>query len=282
MVRFSQLATILPLLLLVACSSQPAREATRSDFTIDELKQRAEYANEAGAHAEALAGYTKILSKDPENMESLIGAGETLLAIGKPERAGGYFIRALALQPKNIDAREGRALAWLMAGSYVDARMSLKNLVEDGVERWRVWNALGIIDDLFGDYADAVSNYRRAIQLAPERTMLQNNLGYSLLMNREYSQAESVLDTALKAAPTNARIVNNLAMSIAWQGRYEEAVNQLQLVMGEAEANNNAGYVAYLAGDYSEAEAMFKKALRLKPSYYKRAAKNLELVHKKR
>lgn len=272
---------LVPLILLTACASTPPVEVGK-EFTIDELKQRAEVASYAGEHRDALWQYMQILDKTPDDIDALNGAGESLLAADKAVRAEGYFVRALRQNPLDTRAREGRALSWLMQGSYAAAQKSLLNLVDDGVEHWRVWNALGIISDLFGEYENSITHYKKAIALSDNRAILQNNLGYSLMMNREFKVAEEVLLKALKLAPSNPRIVNNLALTIAWQGRYDEALQYLSLVMDEASANNNVGYVAYLNEQYDDAENMFRKAMRLKPSYYKRAAANLDLTIKKK
>ena len=272
---------LLPLMLLVACASKPQVDVG-IEFTIEELKQRAEVSSYAGKHRDALWNYMQILAKTPEDIDALNGAGESLLTADQAERAENYFVRALKQDPLNVRAREGRSLAWLMQGSYAAAQKSLLNLVDDGVEHWRVWNALGIISDLFGTYSDSVLHYKKAISLSQNRAMLHNNLGYSLMMNREFNAAEDVLLKALKLAPAKSRIVNNLALAIAWQGRYNEAIQHLTLVMDEASANNNVGYVAYLNAQYDDAENMFRKAMRLKSTYYKRAASNLDLTLRKK
>lgn len=274
---------LLATLLVAACASQPQLEGGAGrEFTIDELKQRAEVANYAGAYRDALLQYQQILDKDPDNLEALIGAGEALLAASQPLRAENYFERALVIDTQNIQAREARALSWLMSGKYAAAQKSLLNLVDDGVDRWRVWNGLGVIADLDGDYAKAAGYYQKAIALVPDRAMLHNNLGYSQIMVHNYAAAEDSLNIALQLAPENLRVVNNLSISIAWQRRYNEAVDQLKSAMDEASSYNNVGYVAYLNGDYSLAEEFFRKAMRIRPSYYKRAASNLELVLRKK
>lgn len=273
---------LLSTLALTACASQPQLEGGNGrEFTIDELKQRAEVASYAGAYSDALVQYQQILDKEPDNVEALIGAGEALLAATQPVRADNYFERALKIDSKNIQAREARALSWLMSGKYAAAQKSLLNLVDDGVDRWRVWNALGVIADLDGDYARSAGYYQKAIALASEKAMLHNNLGYSQIMGHNYAQAEASLRNALLLEPGNPRAVNNLSISIAWQKRYNEAVEQLKSVMDEPSSYNNVGYVAYLNGDYTLAEEFFRKAMRLRPSYYKRAASNLELVLRK-
>lgn len=282
MLKVCRRLLLLSTVVLMACASQPQLEGGAGrEFTIDELKQRAEVAGYAGAYSDALVQYQQILEKEPDNVGALIGAGEALLSATQPVRANNYFERALMIDSKNIQAREARALSWLMSGKYAAAQKSLLNLVDDGVDRWRVWNALGVIADLDGDYTKSAEYYQKAIILVPEKAMLHNNLGYSRIMDHNYPDAEASLRNALMLEPGNARVVNNLSISIAWQQRYNDAVEQLKSVMDEPSSYNNVGYVAYLNGDYSVAEDFFRKAMRLRPSYYKRAASNLELVLRK-
>ena len=48
----------------------------------------------------------------------------------------------------------------------------------------------------------------------------------------------------------------------------------------EAEAYrlNNAGYMAYLGGNLDAARSYYSKAIKLSPSYFERASRNLELL----
>lgn len=271
---------LLTTVFLTACASQPQLEGRAgTDFTIDELKQRAESATYSGAHRDALLRYQQILEKEPDNVAALIGAGEALLAADQNLRSEIYFERALKLEPLNPHAREARALAWLMSGNYAAAKKSLLNMVDDGVDRWRMWNALGIVADIFGDYQVAAGYYEKSLAVAPHRAMLLNNLGYSRMMSRQYADAETVLKEAVTSEPGNLRAVNNLALSVAWQGRYADAIDVLAAVMDMASANNNVGYIAYLRGDYQQSKVFFEKAVRLRPVYYVKAAKNLEMVN---
>lgn len=273
---------IITSLLVISCASQPSLDVEDEEgFTIDELKSSAEMATYAGAYRDALLKYQAILRKEPENIKALNGVGESLMAAEQPERAILYFERALKVEPSNVDARKGRALSWLMQAKYADAKISLLNLVDDGVADWRVWNALGVIADLDAEYDVSTSYYQRAIVAEPGNAMLYNNLGYSQIMGHSYAEAEATLNEALLYAPGDQRIVNNLAMAIAWQKRYEDAVDRLDVVMDAAASYNNVGYVAYLNSDYAIAEEYFRKAMSLRPSFYKRAATNLELIKKK-
>lgn len=267
-------------MLLTACASTPRAEVGK-EFSIDELKQRAEVASYAGAHRDALWHFMQILDKTPDDIDALNGAGESLLAADEAVRAERYFERVLKLDPLNVKAREGRALSWLMQGNYASAKTTLDNLVDDGVQLWRVWNGLGVINDLLGNYEAALDNYQNAIALAPESATLYNNLGYSQIMAHDYVGAEISLKKALLLAPDNLRALNNLALCNAWMARYDEAIELLSSIMDAASANNNIGYIAYLREDYLRAKELFEKAMRLRPSYYKKAANNLEMVNRK-
>ncbi len=280
--KFTKLSLIVPVLLLVGCATQPKIEGSNEpDFTIEELKERAELASHAGAHKDALLQYQKILASDPDNIDALIGSAESLMAADQPKRAENYLERALKLDKLNPQAREARAICWLMQGDHAAAKKSLLNLQDDGIDTWRIWNSLGVIADIKGDFTAAVGHYKRALAQMPDRAMLYNNLGFSQIMAHDYPAAEASLRKALLLKPGNLRIVNNLALAIAWQGRYDEAVDLLSEVMPVAEAHNNIGYAAYLRDDFSKAKIHFLDALDLSPTFYKKAASNLDLVNRK-
>jgi Flp pilus assembly protein TadD len=105
-----------------------------------------------------------------------------------------------------------------------------------------------------------------------------NNLGYSLMMSKQYPAAEKVFREGLNYEPGFFRIRNNLAISLAWQSRFEEAIDILVKVVKYEVAYNNIGYIAMLNNQYLVAKNYFKKAMFISPSYYVRAARNLEKV----
>jgi tetratricopeptide (TPR) repeat protein len=97
-----------------------------------------------------------------------------------------------------------------------------------------------------------------------------------IIRPHQYPAAEKVFLEGLNYAPGFFRIRNNLAISLAWQSRYDEAISVLVKVVKHEIAYNNIGYIAMLNKQYSVVENYFKKALFISPSYYVRAARNLE------
>ena len=66
-------------------------------------------------------------------------------------------------------------------------------------------------------------------------------------------------------------------MALAWQGKYVEALtgirkDEMPVML------NNVGYIAMKRGDYEFAEAYLSQAMQMSPSYYAKAAENLEYL----
>ena len=59
---------------------------------------------------------------------------------------------------------------------------------------------------------------------------------------------------------------------------FKRALGQFRLGTDEAGSYNNMGYVYYQAGMYDEARKSFQKAIKLSPTWYTKAATNLEGV----
>jgi Flp pilus assembly protein TadD len=62
-------------------------------------------------HAEALAAFSAILERHPQNVKALNGAGIALDAIGRHQEAQEHYNRALAVAPEDRAARNNLALS---------------------------------------------------------------------------------------------------------------------------------------------------------------------------
>jgi Tfp pilus assembly protein PilF len=67
-------------------------------------------------------------------------------------------------------------------------------------------------------------------------------------------------------------------MLYARRGWYEDAMRTLTRAMDKPKAYNEVGYIAYRNGDLIEAEQLLSEAIRLSPTYYQAAYRNLEVV----
>lgn len=82
----------------------------------------------------------------------------------------------------------------------------------------------------------------------------------------------------MRNAPDDLTTRSNLAFSIALQGRYDEAMKVYESLYEESVAANNVGYAALLRDDGETASRYFRTAIKLDPSFYRKAANNLKRV----
>lgn len=266
------------ILAVAACVSVPSEPGPPPPVPVATLRKQAQAAVNRGDMSDALLAYQALLERDPNDLEALSKIGELQSAAGYPAAAEAYFDKVLQQRPKDFATLEERGIARLKQRKYLAAQEDLTAAVKGDAKRWRALNALGVLADLGGRGQEAQGYYRRALAILPGSPELLNNLGFSLMSSGDYRAAEGVLRRALRVAPHSKRIANDLSMSIAWQGRYIEAVQTASAVLGAAAAYNNVGYVALLRKDRVTAEAYFRKAINLSPTYYAIAQRNLSRV----
>lgn len=199
--------------------------------------------------------------------------GQLALAEGNDGEAYLQYRKARDADAKDCVAWEGMGLAALGLQRPNAAKAALDAATRLCPDRWQSWNALGVVADLSGDWAAGRLAYGTALRLAPAQPAILNNFGYSLLLQRRFAEAEDMLRKAKAIAPGDARIASNLDLAEAGLGKPIVAQDNAQ-----AYRLNNAGYMAYLGGNLDAARAYFTAAMKLSPSYFGRAAANLELV----
>ena len=238
---------------------------------------KAQNALDAGDHIEAHQKFSRVIEVDKDNPDALIGLGESLLLGGEPEKALGVFAKVEQVSDRKADALQGQGLALLAMGNVGKSQEVLESALEKNPELWRTWNALGSIKDQNGEGEEARRYYDRALEINSGGIAAINNKGMSYLLEQRYADAEAEFKEALRRAPGTAAARSNLRLALAWQGKYVEALTgaskeEMPVVL------NNLGYIATKRGDYDFAEAYLSQAIELSPSYYAKAAQNLEFV----
>lgn len=261
-------------LLLTACAGKQA--PVDDTPSLADIRRQADLAWQYGNYSAAIDGYRAILQTDSTNRDALIGIGNAWLGLGDSAHALIAFEAVLKLEPGAIDALEGRGLARLGSGQHADqASVDFEAVLAIDPLRWRALNGMAMQADLLGQYDAARAWYTRAIAARPEEATLWNNYGWSRVMAHDYVEAEQLLGEAL-ARKSSLRFNANLAVAIAWQGDYERALHTARRTATDYAAYNDIGYIALLRGDTAIAIDYFQEAIDRNPSWFERAATNLE------
>lgn len=238
---------------------------------------RAEAMLDAGQYVQAGAKFQSVLKKEPENFEARLGAAEAALGVGDLAEALAGFESVMEAPAYRAKGLQGRGISLSLIGQNDLGQELLLQAVAQDPELWRAWNAIGRNRDLANQPSSAMEAYSMALRANPAAVAVHNNLGLALMMQGRHEEAERAFRTALRIDPALEPARMNLRLAVARQGRYAEALagvtpTQLPAVM------NNVGFVAMQRGDFDVAKAYFVRAMESSPSFYPKAAENLEYL----
>jgi cell division septation protein DedD len=176
----------------------------------------------------ALGRYVRALADNPQDFNSLIGAGRAAIALGDPHAAGGFFARADEVNPRSPLPQSG----------------------------------MGAVAVLNGEPHAALPYFNRAQQLgAPVSTFaLDRGLAYDLLGRQAEAQADYRIAMTGRDSDEARR---RLALSLAISGNRAEALQWLGPLMakGDAAAARSRAFVMALTGDPNGARIAIDAAM---------------------
>jgi TolB-like protein len=199
-------------------------------------------------------------------------------------QARGFFERALALEPGNVEALVGTAVAnfAISANFFTDDRMEHLTAAEAAVTKALslapnhpfAHNVLGLVQTFTNRAAQGIAQCERALALDRNLARAHAHIGLAKLFLGRGGETEAHIEQALRLSPRDA-VVYLWTMWVGfakfWQGADAEAIVWLRRSL---EANRNhpnahfylAAVLAH-AGELDEARATAHAGLALNPSF---------------
>lgn len=235
---------------------------------------RAEYALQAGNVEKALFFYVRALKYAPENVELLANIGAIQYRRNDYAKAKQAFSLAKSFDPTHSASLEGLGLIYMAEGLNEQAITELQAALANDNQLWRAHNALGIYADRSNNFAAALGHYNTAFAINPKAADVLNNRGYSRFLAGDFPGATADLYEAANNRDFPSAWAN-LGMVYANHGWYDHAISTYQNVMSDAHAYNNTGEIALMNGDFPQAMQYLHEAIRLSPTYFPEAQRNL-------
>jgi tetratricopeptide (TPR) repeat protein len=275
------------------CATAPNRgnnDAVAGDFSDDSLEvlfaTEFPVASKDEALAKAALAYrdgefdksqfylVRALRFDITDVNVLTQIGDLHVIQGNSVLAARAFKFALQQDSQHAKSLQGLGLLYFRAGNDDKARELLERAIAGSPDLWRAFNALGVIADRNRNFDLALSYYDTALEIQPLSDSILINRGYSKYLNENYRDAAvDFYEVATRSG--NARAWRNLGMVYARQGWYEDALESYLEVIDVSEAHNEIGAIAMRNGDTEAADYFLNEAIRLSPTYYASAEKNL-------
>jgi serine/threonine protein kinase/tetratricopeptide (TPR) repeat protein len=152
---------------------------------------------------------------------------------GDHEKAKNTFKKALAIDPKLLEARMQMVIIYLTGGQKSKAREEVEILREEFPNDPGVHFVRGIVARLDGDYEKALRSFDRMARLNPtDRVVASYNRGRIFMYQKKYEEALHELDEGSKLEPEHPIIKVFRARVLYYCGEIDAATKILEQVLG--------------------------------------------------
>lgn len=142
--------------------------------------------------AAALARYVRALADNPQDFNSLIGAGRAALELGDTEAAAGFFARADEVNPRSPMPQAGMGAVQAANGNAKGAMPYFTRAQQLGATQAMLGCDRGLAYDLLGQQALAQADYRAALSGA-DADEARRRLALSLAISGDKAGALAVI-----------------------------------------------------------------------------------------
>lgn len=204
-----------------------------------------------------------------ERTRGYSGLGRVRQTQGRWQESRDYFLRALQMDPNNVDAEFGLGNVFLYSlGEPLAARPHLQHAVDLEPGMW-AYLLMGDSYRLDNDYAEASRWYARAATADPSSEQPQIFQGWNLQAQGRLDGALEMFHAAQSKNPSAAQPDAALAALYVQQGEWAQAIDYYQSAIQKEPWNAWhhiwLGDVYLAAGQVAEATAEYLCALELSP-----------------
>jgi tetratricopeptide (TPR) repeat protein len=222
-----------------------------------------------GRLVEAAASFTRALVLQPGFSQAHNNLGEVRFELGDLGEAAACFRRAIRTMPDSAEAHRNLGETLLRTGEYVEALAVCRRAVELAPDDRSAHNSLGSILARIGQPAEAIVSFNRAIALDPDFVEAHVNLANTLRALGRVEEAVDIYRVALRVSPTFVPAYIELATALRVQtlsAQADAACDEaLRLAPGSAEALAVKAELSADQGHFSDAEALFRRAVASDP-----------------
>ncbi len=200
-----------------------------------------------------------------EALAATIGDANKLLDSKKYPEALAKYDAALAKDPKNADARLGKARSQIALAKLDDAEVTIDGLLKDSPDDRSLKLLLGDVYREKKDFDKGIDLYKGMLKADENDPEALNNLIVLYRAAGSYDKAHAASTKLLSRDPDNVTALTNLSLVYYEQEKFPLskviAARSLKLDDKDARLYNNQGMIEVKKGNLLEAIPFFKKAI---------------------
>jgi tetratricopeptide (TPR) repeat protein/Tol biopolymer transport system component len=226
-----------------------------------------------GDHATALAAWTAMAAKYPDDSRIQGNLGAELEKAGRYEEAILCYQKALELNPLYSFVHPAMASVLVKVGRTDEALTQYELALKDYPTWPNLLNSYGNLLARTGRLDEAIAEFNKAIESMPDYAEAYNNLGIALTRNGRSEEAIAQLNKAIEIDANYAEPHNNLGVALMSNGEWhpEQAQKEFMAALAidphYADASCSLGILNHAGGRDAEAEKLFRDAIRNNPRY---------------
>src|SRR5215831_1954376 len=204
----------------------------------------------------------------PDNVLGHIALGEALGELDQNEPAVDEFKLALRADPKSVPALDGLAKALIAQNRYSAAIAYLKDAPADPM----LQDDLAVAYSSSGDVSGAVKLLTALVQQDPTSADRHARLGIAYTQQSQFRQAADEFREALRLDPSNDITRLSYVKASIILAEFQTALPAIQSYYRRKPGNFDGLYLLGVVerglGNYTDAEALLRKAVTLNPNDY--------------
>ncbi|NTZ84646.1 tetratricopeptide repeat protein [Burkholderia metallica] len=226
-------------------------------------------AGERGRVGEALEHFAAALRTTPDDVQTLVRRGNTLLGLRRYDDALASFDRALAVSPLVLDALCNRGSALRALRRFDDALDTYDRALMVDPRSFESWFNRGLVLRELQRPADALQCFERANAIRPGMAAIMAERGRTLIDLDRPGEALDAFNEAIAADPARIDVLYNSAVALERLGRADEALARCERVLAfdpdHVRAHASRGNALLQLKRHDDALAAYARALALDP-----------------
>ena len=171
--------------------------------SVDTANQTGQAATQAAVD-EAVKSAEAAYKQNPKDIKALLALGDAYLQANRPDDANKIFGEALAIDPKNSDARAGMALVTMAKGDVAKAQTELEAVIKDDPNSQAAHYNLAIILWSANQADKAKAEWEKVVSLGADTPVGQMAQQFLTLLASSSSSGQSPHTTGGATATTTA------------------------------------------------------------------------------
>ncbi|APR81760.1 Hypothetical protein A7982_07109 [Minicystis rosea] len=172
--------------------------------------QRSYDSEAAGKVQDALAAIDTLPAPQHDGYVAQLRRGWLLYKLGKHPEAIEAYARAIAAEPRSIEARVGVLLPAMALRRWADVETGAREVMRLDAGNYLANLRMAFAQYNLGRHAESAATYRRLAEAYPSDVEVRGGLGWALLKSGKAAEAAAEFRAVLEVAPKNALALDGL------------------------------------------------------------------------